>query len=329
MVLGQVLSPVLAQHYTRQLELYRSRQLPRLASLPFVELLSHHQDPAYTQGLEQNLMQYIGRSLEGGAPKRKATFAARLPADLPIHPDVEPYSVRYPTSSGAPTEQHCLRARAPIAACTIIGPYRGRMCVGAEYNALVDDPGEWGFEGEALEWRLKLDAYATNLECFVGLEGLDEALLHDSHGAFPCSAFMYGNATALVNDPRCDPLANPSEPVAHLANTRVLEFRVGAWVFPFLATIQGVAQGEPLLYDYGMPYWEGFAERQQLLDTRRALLSTENKHTALQDKYAEMAAALAAAEAKAQALQSALQWQDSGGIPGLHQDQLLHSRTIE
>ncbi|KAK9815564.1 hypothetical protein WJX72_005903 [[Myrmecia] bisecta] len=64
-----------------------------------------------------------------------------------------------------------------------------------------------------------------------------------SHGVFPSSALMYGNATALVNDPRSDPLNNPDEPVGHLANTRILEFQVGCWVFPFMATIKGARKG--------------------------------------------------------------------------------------
>ncbi|KAK9828471.1 hypothetical protein WJX72_000163 [[Myrmecia] bisecta] len=76
--------------------------------------------------------------------------------------------------------------------------------------------------------------------CFTELEGLDWNSLGDSDDGFPCSAFVYGDETALVNDPRTDPLANPHQQVAHLANTRVLEFRGGCWIFPFLVAVENI-----------------------------------------------------------------------------------------
>ncbi|KAK9806930.1 hypothetical protein WJX72_007866 [[Myrmecia] bisecta] len=308
MVLGQVLGPALTQQYGRQLELYRRRRLKKLAKAPFVQLLSRVENDSHARQLEQNLQQYIARALEGAADRTPEEMMACLPPDLAVSHLVEPYAVSYTSPSRDLDNQMGLRAKAHIGAWTIVGPYRGRTCLQAEYGSMCGAPAAWGFGGDPLEWRMQLDAYAANLECFEGLEGLDRGLLAQGHGVFSCSAFMYGNATALVNDPRRDPLANPDEPVAHAANTRILEFRVGCWVFPFMATIKHIPQGAPLLYDYGVAYWrEGFAERLQLLETRQALQATTSKHTQLQDEYKRMAAALAAAQERNLALQQALQ----------------------
>ncbi|KAK9806944.1 hypothetical protein WJX72_008272 [[Myrmecia] bisecta] len=313
MVLGQFLSPLLSQQFTCQLQLYKRRQLKRLASAPFVQLLSRMESETHARQLEHNLQRCIARSLEGAAAATPEDIMAGLAADLPVHASVEPYAISGPSSSLDVEKQRGLRAEAHMSAWTIVGPYRGRTCLQAEYHSMCDAPAAWDFGGDPLEWRMKMDAYATNLECFEELEGLDKAMLAKSHDIFPCSALMCGNATALVNDPRRDPLNNPEEPVAHLANTRILEFRVGCWVFPFLATTKDITKGAPLLYDYGTAYWrEGFAERLQLLETRRALEATASKHTQLQDEYKRMAAALTAAQERNQALQQALQGNGSG-----------------
>ncbi|KAK9806906.1 hypothetical protein WJX72_007012 [[Myrmecia] bisecta] len=324
-VLGQVLSPALSQQYERQLQLYSHGQLKKLAKAPLVQLLSQVPSGTHARQLEQNLQQYIARSLATADAKTPEEMMACLPPDLHVCSRVEPYTVSYAASPFAPRNQQGLRAKASISAWTIVGPYRGRTCLQAEYDSMCGAPAAWGFDGDPLEWRMKLDAYATNLECFKGLEGLDKVLLAQSQDMLPCSAFMYGNATALVNDPRRDPLANPNEPVAHLANTGILEFRVGCWVFPFLATIKHIPQGQPLLYDYGVAYWrEGFAERLQLLEMRQALETTTNKHTQLEGEYARMAAALAAAQERNQALQQALQGTASGSTrAGRLQDEYL------
>ncbi|KAK9829719.1 hypothetical protein WJX72_007521 [[Myrmecia] bisecta] len=127
MVLGQVLSPALAQQYQQLLGRYRQRKLPELADAPFIQLLSQVEAAEDAERLEKKLLRYIHRSLEGvGKKMRKSALMAALPADLPVCSGVEPYSVVYDAPASVQAKgQLGLRAKERIKAWTIIGPYRG------------------------------------------------------------------------------------------------------------------------------------------------------------------------------------------------------------
>ncbi|KAK9828806.1 hypothetical protein WJX72_002166 [[Myrmecia] bisecta] len=221
-VMGQTLSPPLAQAFDHQLQAFRECKLPGLAEESFVALLSPLDSREAAQKLVSNLQTGLERAVGGHAAQHPATLMASLPADIPATKLVKGYTVS--------ADDPCVTLR-----------------------------GERGAGGDRQVW-----------------------------GSPACSGLMFGNLTALINDPRQDPVHHPEEDVAHAANARILEFRVGCWVFPFVVTIQDVAAGEPLLADYGELYWrEGFAERLQLLQTKRALADSTTKR----DHYTQIACA--------------------------------------
>jgi hypothetical protein len=70
-----------------------------------------------------------------------------------------------------------------------------------------------------------------------------------------CTAYGFGNLTALVNDPSLDPLRPGSEEKL-AANCVVREVLVGGWAFFFMFVSVPMAPGTDLRYDYGSAFWD-------------------------------------------------------------------------
>ncbi|WIA21800.1 hypothetical protein OEZ85_004184 [Tetradesmus obliquus] len=227
--------------------------------------------------LQQQLVDMINAALADQPGGSTLGCANQLPEQLPCR-HMAPYII--PDSH--PVEllrgQQSVRFTADLTAGVILGPYSkpSRFTTG--------EPGRVVVAWEYLLWQLLVESYAVQDEGFnlpavkrqpaAGSKGSKAARAQQASASSKaaaatsvaqdlfCSAFGYGNMTALVNDPTVSPLELCDDAAAYAGRSQVsppnVVIRV-LWVrrrpFPFMITSRPVAAGEDLWYDYGEAYW--------------------------------------------------------------------------
>ncbi|PNH08853.1 Ammonium transporter Rh type C [Tetrabaena socialis] len=114
-------------------------------------------------------------------------------------------------------------------------------------------------------WRLLAGSYCMPYQEGPAAAAAAAGVAGPSAPAAVLCMLGYGNAAALVNDPRAQPKAwvegsdVDDEEAARRANCVVLPVAVRGVVLPVLVAVRDIAPGEQLLRDYGAGWWRGLA----------------------------------------------------------------------
>ncbi|KAK9816548.1 hypothetical protein WJX72_001809 [[Myrmecia] bisecta] len=250
-VLGHTLSARVAANY---------ECLQKRSKLAFITPIS--KQAAFTPAILDQIAKAVDECISSHMPaqvSREASFRQwldALPADLPVGNSVEVFRIPPddPRQGLAASGGLGLRATRPLAVGTILGPYRGHVLFQSEFNQRKRDPSpQW--EQGVFAFREQMESFGADISVADDISPHCKALAKVEN--LTISAFMYGNETCLINDPRRSPLQNPCEKVAARAvNVELQPVLIGSWPFLFAVVSRAVRAGQELLLDYGQAYWQ-------------------------------------------------------------------------